>query len=425
MRDDQENQRSVKRQKTQRLSPQCGAGEEKKPVVKKDMRAFAFRSTKANVSIVSPKDKGLAVKSSACLDNAVNINFTGAKKEATPLQNEVEKLRKLFTALDAALWMHHGGDVVRDVSSFNGVQAQVERASGRSFELTDLQRIMHLYPEAYTVSAMRAQTEDFAIEVGKADADSHAADFLERRTAAFARRCNDFLHNESTTATLPLKELPVRERQLTKTGAVQADERGAELKKSAQSVQLLLRYESASPSSRQGSAAIKAVTSKTALHSRQTSLLDRIRAKQQEREAARARANVGANVLSQQDRAELAALRRAVHRGGAIDVLLHLQLTASSSATSSTSMPLRTAATLVATGSGGGTGLQSVDDARAAIEVVSKVVPELCSVVQVREVCSLRIVSGTRTLCRRDIVARIEAREKEVLNKRGAASNSD
>ncbi|KAK9248436.1 hypothetical protein V1506DRAFT_528949 [Lipomyces tetrasporus] len=347
-----------------------------------DIRAFGFRATKTDVDVLDKSYKPVLVE-----------NGAACRKGITRLRTELDKLNTLFVAIDKMLWVSYGGDIVGATIPFSEVKRQVECACRRQCNLVDLQKILHIYPDAYQITR-KLSTPDYIIEFVPSNniKPSQDSEFLACRERMFEILCADF-EKTADQQEVPLHPLPSS--QKFGNAAHRLISNRESLRKNASDVKILLRGENFK----------KPAFTATSVATREQNLLERIRAKQAAREEAQ-KFTVSPAVAG-----KCAALGRVP---AIVDILLQLQ--AGSVSDGVMHVSLRKVVELVRDSIRASGVPPSANDVTEAVEVLGQIVPQWCSVVTVGVVSSVKLT--TREMCglaREDILAKTCAERSRLL----------
>ncbi|KAK9240388.1 hypothetical protein V1525DRAFT_395817 [Lipomyces kononenkoae] len=351
-----------------------------------DIRAFAFRATKKDVTVLD-KAKGPVLVENGAGSGTVATGASG-------LQSELTKLKTLFVAIDKALWIFYGGDVIGATMTFSQVKRQVEGVCRRQCNVSDLQKILYLYPDAYRITRKLTML-DYIIEFTPNDSFYPLQDpeFLPRREQLFDTLCGDF-ESVPPQQEVPLHPLPAS-RKFTTSSQNIITQRAESLRKNASDVKILLRGEN-----------IKTpVKTRVSVATREQQLLERIRAKQAARDEAQRSA------LSPAVARKCAALGRIP---AIVDVLLQLQ--ASSRGDSVMHVLLKKIVELVRDSLRMSSVPPNADDVAEAVEALGYIVPEWCRIVTLSAVSTVRLAG--REVCglsKEDILVKVSAEREKLL----------
>ncbi|KAK9365232.1 hypothetical protein V1509DRAFT_571419 [Lipomyces kononenkoae] len=351
-----------------------------------DIRAFAFRATKKDVNTFDKARKPVLVENGAGSSTATTVS--------TGLLSELTKLKTLFVAIDKTLWVFYGGDVIGATITFSQVKRQVEDVCRRQCNVSDLQKILSLYPDAYKITR-KLTALDYIIEFTPRDGIDPFQDpeFLPRRENLFDTLC-DVFEKAHSQQEVPLHPLPSA-RKFTASSQNVITQRAELLRKNASDVKILLRGEN-----------IKTPLSTSAsVATREQQLLDRIRAKQAARDEAQRSA------LSPEIARKCAALGRIP---AIVDVLLQLQ--ASSGRDNVMHVLLRKMVEQVRDSLQMNAVPPNADEVAEALDVLGHIAPEWCHIVTVSAVSTVRLAG--RQVCglsKDDILAKVSAERKKLL----------
>ncbi|KAK9460142.1 uncharacterized protein V1516DRAFT_679038 [Lipomyces oligophaga] len=327
--------------------------------------------------------------------------------ERITLDDEIGDLQKTFNALDIELWMVYSGDTIGATTSFKTVRNSVEQTSQRSCGLEQLRKILFIWPSAYLLTRKRSGS-DFLIEFYPDHDQIQSPEFLTHRKSTFLKSCEIWLLSVdrmiSKPRSIPMAGLPARP---LSQGQKKACEIASVLAKDAAQIKLLLRSE---PKRRD----LSMENATKSISERQSSLLDRIRAKQAAAEAAKQ----ASNQITPENLAKSRAISRSycMTSGNLIDVLLHISRTARSQGTS---LPMRklvqTLRDKSAVHSTDSTPMISAEDAQESIRITAEIVPSLCQIVEVGQIVCVRFPANVVALDRAEIVCRLERAKKKLL----------
>ncbi|KAK9452866.1 hypothetical protein V1511DRAFT_490309 [Dipodascopsis uninucleata] len=199
----------------------------------------------------------------------------------TPLEAELNRLKTLFIVIDRVLWISHGQDRYCETVLFSSLRKRVEEACQRRLELSVVQKILYIFPNAYKLTKVRLNSlPDYIIELTRAGLPGHI-DLTSNRTLTFRshlfeQHCTKYQLNPTSSTNIPLSSLPSAESVYSKPTQTKITVRASQLKKDASQVTSL---------SRDGTTIkLTQITDNTPIADRQRQLLDRIRSKQTARE---------------------------------------------------------------------------------------------------------------------------------------------